>query len=144
MKLGGKLNPTLEVDYTPMIDMTFQLIAFFMVLINFEASDQDERIMLPTSELAKPPEGPVETVITIHLAKSGLAIIGGQEFADASQIKPLLNVERTVLEQKGKTTGDATVIIRAHANAKTGDVQRLIEICQESQFEKFVLRAKSD
>ena len=43
-----------EGDLTPMIDMTFQLIAFFMVLINFTEADQDERIKLPTSVLAKP------------------------------------------------------------------------------------------
>ena len=41
---------------TPMIDMTFQLIAFFMVLINFSEVEQDQRITLPASELAKPPE----------------------------------------------------------------------------------------
>ena len=38
-----------EGDLTPMIDMTFQLIAFFMVLINFTEADQDERIKLPDS-----------------------------------------------------------------------------------------------
>ena len=39
---------------TPMIDMTFQLIAFFMVLVNFADADQNARIRLPSSELAKP------------------------------------------------------------------------------------------
>ncbi|MEM1303854.1 MAG: biopolymer transporter ExbD, partial [Planctomycetota bacterium] len=33
-----------EGDMTPMIDMTFQLIAFFMVLINFSEVEQDQRI----------------------------------------------------------------------------------------------------
>ena len=42
-----------EGDLTPMIDMTFQLIAFFMVLINFTQSEQNERVQLPLSELAK-------------------------------------------------------------------------------------------
>ena len=37
---------------TPMIDMTFQLIAFFMVLINFTEADQNQAINLPSSELA--------------------------------------------------------------------------------------------
>ena len=37
-------KPTIhEGDLTPMIDMTFQLIAFFMVLINFTDTEQDER-----------------------------------------------------------------------------------------------------
>ncbi|MDP6717396.1 MAG: biopolymer transporter ExbD, partial [Pirellulaceae bacterium] len=36
----GATNNILEGDLTPMIDMTFQLIAFFMVLINFTQSEQ--------------------------------------------------------------------------------------------------------
>lgn len=42
-----KYEVTAEGDMTPMIDMTFQLIAFFMVLINFAEGDQDQRIKLP-------------------------------------------------------------------------------------------------
>ena len=36
---------------TPMIDVTFQLIAFFMFVLNFSEVDQDQRINLPLSEL---------------------------------------------------------------------------------------------
>ena len=43
---------------TPMIDMTFNLIAFFMLLINFSQSEQNDRVILPVSELAKPAEVP--------------------------------------------------------------------------------------
>ncbi len=49
----------LEGDLTPMIDMTFQLIAFFMVLINFSQTEADQRILLPESVLAKPPDRPL-------------------------------------------------------------------------------------
>ena len=49
-----------EGDMTPMIDMVFQLIAFFMVLINFTEADQNQRIHLPSSELAKPPDAPLD------------------------------------------------------------------------------------
>ena len=43
-------------DLTPMIDMTFQLIAFFMVLINFTNAEASDEIKLPDSDLARPPE----------------------------------------------------------------------------------------
>ena len=48
--------PEAEGDMTPMIDMTLQLIAFFMILINFSEGDQNQLIRLPASELAKPPD----------------------------------------------------------------------------------------
>ena len=40
------------MDMTPMIDVTFQLIAFFMFVLNFSEVDQDQRVNLPSSELA--------------------------------------------------------------------------------------------
>ena len=50
MKFKKKRNTEiLEGDLTPMIDMTFQLIAFFMLLINFSEVDRAEEIVLPKS-----------------------------------------------------------------------------------------------
>ena len=130
-----------EGDLTPMIDMTFQLIAFFMVLINFTEADQDDRVVLPQSVLAKPPEMPFEDPITIHLTAAGRAIFGGQEVTDES-LRRQLQREREVLRLSDRSAADATVIVRGDATASTGRVQEIIQICQEEQFEKFALRAK--
>lgn len=132
-----------EGDLTPMIDMTFQLIAFFMVLINFTQSEQDDRVKLPDSELAKPPDSPLEFPITLHLTKTGTVVIGGEEIG-VSQLPPYLSREATALRSKGKGLSDATIVIRAHKDAETGKVQELIKKCQENNFEKFALRAKED
>ena len=136
--------PDSSVDMTPMIDMTFQLIAFFMILINFSEADQDARVVLPKSELAKPPDGPAESPITVNIDSKGKLIIAGQLFGSPEAIKPLLNNEKSLLQVQGKSAANATIIIRAHQNAQTGAVQAAIRACQESGFEKFTLRAKED
>ena len=128
-------------DLTPMIDMTFQLIAFFMVLINFTDTVQDERIKLPASALAKPPDAPLETPIVLQLTNEGHVVYQGRTWT-VDQLKPQLVSERQFLEYQKKSVADATIIIRADASAKTGIVQKLIETCQEARFEKFALRAK--
>jgi biopolymer transport protein ExbD len=132
-----------EGDLTPMIDMTFQLIAFFMVLINFSQSEQNERVQLPDSELAKPPEVALEYPITLHLTKEGSVIIGGEEVPIAG-LSPYLTREANVLQIQGRPLSDATIVIRAHKDAQTGRVQELIKNCQQNRFEKFALRAKED
>lgn len=132
-----------EGDMTPMIDMTFQLIAFFMVLINFAQGEQNARIVLPDSELAKPPEAPLDFPITLHLTKEGTVIIGGEEIS-ISGLAPYLVREANVLQIQGKPLSDATIIIRGHREAQTGRVQELIQKCQAERFEKFALRAKED
>ena len=138
-----ELNVSAEADMTPMIDMTFQLIAFFMVLINFSESDQDQRIKLPASELAKPPDAPLESPLTLQLSEEGLVLFGGDKVR-VDEMGPRLQTERNVIERQGKKVGDASVIIRADRGTKTGLVQELIKKCQEQGFEKFSLRAKQE
>ena len=133
-----------ELDMTPMIDMTFQLIAFFMILINFEAADQDARVVLPSSALAKPPEAPFETPITIQMTRTGQTILGAETFADRKALIPKLKNEKFVMESQNKSAANATIIIRAHRLCQTGDVQDLIKVCQEVGYEKFTLRASED
>ena len=144
MKISARGAGFVEIDYTPMIDMTFQLIAFFMILINFSDAEQDQRVQLPSSALAKPPEAAAETPITIQMVRGGQIVMSGQLFADAQAIKPLLNNEKYVLGLRNQKVSDATIIIRAHKEAKTGLVQSIIQVCQEMGFEKFTLRAKAE
>ena len=126
-----------------MIDMTFQLIAFFMVLINFSQNEQNDAVRLPESELAKPPDGPLDFPITLHLTPIANVIIGDEEVPIAG-LGPFLVREANALRSQGKQAADATIIIRADQNAQTGRVQELIEVCQRNEFEKFALRAKED
>lgn len=146
MAVRVKKEPTepVDLDMTPMIDMTFQLVAFFMILINFEAAEQDARVVLPSSVLAKPPEAPFETPITIQMTRDGKPIMGAEVFADRNALKPKLENEKYVISSQGKALSNATIIIRAHKECKTGDVQDLIRVCQEVQFERFTLRASED
>ena len=134
----------IEGDMTPMIDMTFQLIAFFVVLINFSEADQNQRIRLPSSELAKPPDAPVVSPITLQLTTAGTVITGVDEVPLAG-VKPLLTREKQLLEATPDTDfTQATIIIRADRDAKTGRVQELIRACQEVGFVNFALRAKQE
>jgi biopolymer transport protein ExbD len=141
-KAGGSPSST-DIDMTPMIDMTFQLITFFMFVMNFSEAEQDERIQLPLSQLAKPVEGAVETPITLQLTNSGSIIYAG-ELVAVRDIGSYLEREKSVMLDAGKEPSAATVIVRADGRAKTGEVQDIIRICQEKGFERFALRAQYD
>lgn len=132
-----------EGDLTPMIDMTFQLIAFFMLVINFSDVEQDQRIKLPASELAQPPTAPYEQPLTIHLADDGTYIFGGEELTQLPQLKSLLRNEAQLINRyTTKSLADVTVIIRADGDAQTGQVQEVIQACQELEYQRFALRGK--
>jgi len=133
----------LEPDMTPMIDMTFQLIAFFMVLLNFGEAEQDARIRLPSSQLAKPPETALENALVVQLTGDNQVLFSG-ELMPIAGLDEKLRREARFITLSGEKPEDATVILRADAESKTGVVQEVIQKCQENGFENFALRAKQE
>ena len=144
-KTGGA-----EVDMTPMIDIVFQLIAFFMVVTNFEQTQADERVKLPKNSLAKPPEVKRQDELVLNVGfernKEGektdpdpWVFYPGERFrVDKDNIgKKLKQEARLAVAGAAKMT----VVIRADAEVPTGLVQELIRLAQEAKFEKFALKA---
>ena len=143
MRVKSKKVDLAEGDLTPMIDMVFQLIAFFMVLINFAQTESNDRVKLPSSQLVKPPEVPLEFPIILHVAQDGEIILGGDDYT-AETLRVGLQKELAVIKAEGKTVQDANVVIRAHKDTSAGDVQEVIRVAQEQQLENFALRVKED
>lgn len=142
-----------EGDMTPMIDMVFQLLIFFMILINFADADQNARVKLPENDIVKPPEQPVPDAVTLQIAKQEgkqkdySVLIGADEFMgekDLKRLKSALDKEvKFVKAEKKKTAKDMTVILRADKDAPIGFINRVIRTCQEADIENFALRATS-
>ena len=143
MRIARKATPPVEADLTPMIDMTFQLIAFFMVLINFSQSEQNDKVVLPTSELAKPVDAPLDFPIIVHLTRDGTVVVGGNEIP-IDALRTTMAPELAMLKLEGKTAADANIIIRGHQTVPGGRVQDLIKRCQDLGFERFALRVKEE
>lgn len=143
MRVKSKKVDLAEGDLTPMIDMTFQLIAFFMVLINFAQTESNDRVKLPSSQLVKPPEAPLEFPIILHIAQDGEIILGGDDYT-AETLRIGLQRELAVIKAEGKSVDDANVVIRAHKDTAAGDVQEVIRVAQEQKLVNFALRVKED
>src|SRR5688572_27622905 len=131
-----------EMDMTPMIDVTFQLIAFFMFVLNFSEVDQDQRVNLPSSELAKPPDVAYEEPLTIQLTSNEEIIFAGDYLSHDGLKAALLREAQIIKTHPDKKVEDVTVIIRADRFAKTGKVQEIIQVCQEAEFDTFALRGQ--
>ncbi|MEZ6093750.1 MAG: biopolymer transporter ExbD [Pirellulaceae bacterium] len=145
MRFTREKHEILEADMTPMIDMTFQLIAFFMLVINFSKVDQAEEIQLPKSDIAKPIKEMDLYTITLNLDQDGSVIHQGQRINDIAAIGSLLQREIHAKQRLGaKTMDEIVAIIRAHEDAETGEVQKLINKCQENELETFRLRVQEN
>jgi biopolymer transport protein ExbD len=103
----------------------------------------DARIKLPSSELAKPPDTAFEEPLVVQLTRDDQVIFSG-ELMPISALSQSLRNERRFLELNGKKPSDATIILRADADAKGGVVQEVMQKCQENGFDNFALRAKQE
>ena len=124
-----------------MIDVVFLLIVFFTLVINFAAADQNERIKLPVSELARPPELPPTEPITLNLLAEGNVIYNGRE-QSLHELKTSIDFQLRVLKILNTPPDTVTVIIRADAQCETGRVLDVKELCQSLNLKRFVLRTK--
>ena len=153
MKLKRAEINVSEMDMTPMIDMTFQLISFFMFVINFNNDLSNQQIHLPVAELAKPVEKAKIQPLVLNIDQDGKLLVIGEildlkdpnGFAKANAyLKKEATVIRLAMQKAGKP-GDkgleATVIIRGDERMHYGAVQDLIRACREAGFTKFSLRA---
>lgn len=143
-KIKSGIDVSAEGDMTSMIDMTFQLIAFFMVLINFADDSADQAIKLPSSELAVPPEAPPADPIVLQMNAYGQVLYSGDGYVDMSVIRPRLNTKKQFLIKSGRKPEDATIIIRAHKYVAAKYVRELLEMCQALDFQTFAFRAAAE
>jgi len=110
------------VNMTPMIDVVFQLIIFFVCTAALEQQSIDESIRLSMS-----PHGPaVETKdpreVVIEIDDRGRISIARSYMNDAF----LRNLLRNVVISHGQTT---PVIIRAAGGSRHEDVRKVMDAC---------------
>ena len=144
-----------EVDMTPMIDVVFQLLAFFMVITNFEQTQADERVKLPRDQLAKPAKVKVEHQLVLNVGflrdmqgkmtdtQPYLFNFGNTDMQRPLDAKSQINIESRLYEGKGVKPEEVVVKIRADSEVPTGIVQEMIKLCQDEGFEKFAMSAMS-
>lgn len=150
-----------KADLTPMIDMVFQLIIFFVVVSDF-SSTQLEPVVLPLAVKADTePEKEKDRSIIVNVLPDGAIRInrhtfGGPDPQNPGQDLPYkilkdhfqVEAELAGMEDNPDTPGQKVsklrVIIRADANAQYKYVQMVFKACAENKVFKTVINATKD
>lgn len=139
-----------EPNLTPLLDVVFQLITFFMLVINFSQDNYDVRVRLPVAGSARPAEatGAAEDRIVLNINREGNLLFNGQELdAEAAEREIGLQAELVRLNAKAAKLAidpaslPTTMVIRADRDTPCTRVNRLIVACQNRGFRKFSLKA---
>jgi biopolymer transport protein ExbD len=141
-----------EPNLTPLLDVVFQLITFFMLVINFTTENYDQRVHLPVAETARPVEESQqisEDRLVLNIDSEGHLLIGGEVQPlhkaiqsikhQADLVKLNLKVAGTKYDANGGLP--TTIVLRADKETSFSSLNNLIKACQSNGFRKFALKA---
>jgi biopolymer transport protein ExbD len=143
-----------EPNLTPLLDVVFQLITFFMLVINFSNENYDQRVKLPVAGTARPvdeSERASEDRLVLNVDSEGRLIWQGKTLptneavAEIKHQAELVRLNLRAAKQKVDAAAGlpTTVVLRADRDTPFTRLYSLITACQGSGFHKFSLKAMS-
>lgn len=148
--MSAKTSEGVEPNLTPILDMVFQLITFFMLVINFKGASMDLSLQLPVLGSARPLEysGTFEPIVLNIDPRGGVKAFGQPVVVDAfipheaKLLRMQLNAFKT--DNKVWNEGDelpVPVIIRADRVTDFATVLGVIRLCQAQGYRNIALSA---
>lgn len=144
---GGQ---TAEPNLTPLLDMVFQLITFFMLVINFKTAAMDLDLKLPVVGSAQPVDtGGKDDLLILNINAEGKLKVYGNEVEDvpgylAAEAQASLLAARNKDPDSSLKSGDelpSTVVIRADKATPFAMLNNVITAAQKNGYRHFALKA---
>ncbi len=123
--MASKCNEQ-SIDMTPMIDIVFQLIIFFIVTVNLDQQSVMEQITLPPAPHSKEERKRDPRQVTIQVDKKGKFFIGTQKY----EIKQLRNVMNNAVRAAGGAA-NLPVLIRGDTVSAHRYIRQAMDVCAE-------------
>jgi biopolymer transport protein ExbD len=148
--MSGQLSQEVkaEPNLTPMLDMVFQLVTFFMLVINFKSAEMDLSLKLPVVGSARPVETHGQRgLLVLNIDNGGSLKIYGRTIKDIENyIAKEAHASRmaagiTAADSEAGQDLPTTIVIRADRATPFKMLNRVIKACQENGFRKFALKA---
>ncbi len=137
-----------ETNLVPILDMVFQLITFFMLVINFKAVDVDKDLVLPVVGAADPAdEGDQGDLLVLNIRSDGTVQVRG---TIQPSIDLFLRGESRVVSALRDVKPDqplpVTAVLRADKKVAFETLMKVVDTCKANRFSKidFVVVRKKD
>ena len=120
------VDSQLAIEMTPMIDIVFLLLIFFLVATTFRQEEREMQIALPIASSAGPISMTLRELV-VNVDESGRMIIAGREVSGKDLLQMITDAVAVNAEHKVTVRGDRRVaygaVVRVLDICKTGGVQ---------------------
>jgi len=139
--MSGSMTDTsrCEPNLVPILDMVFQLITFFMLVVNFKATEVDRELTLPVIGSARPVEEETNSeLLVLNIRPDGRVFARGEAH---DNIAGFIGVEARVIAADKKIQPGASlpvrVVIRGDRNLSVKQLLDVTDVCRANGFDKF-------
>lgn len=148
MAARSKSELKADPNLTPMLDLVFQLITFFVLIFNFKSAEIDQNLKLPIMGSARPVEthGQVDLMVLNISSDGDLMVYGhpvkniGGYIVGEAQASMMAN-RMTPADLEAGAELPTTVVVRADRATPFRMINRVIKTCQDNGFRSFALKA---
>ena len=127
IRSGEEQHRGVTVEMTPLIDMVFLLLIFFLVATTFHQTEREMQIALPQAAFA----GPISTAlreIIINVDSAGEIFVSGHVI----ELEDL----RTMIDQAVGANPDQKVTVRGDRDTAYANIVRVLDICKGAGIEE--------
>lgn len=117
------LSASPSIDLTPIIDMVFLLLIFFLVTTTYHQVEREMQIALPEAESGAPISVALRELI-VNVATDGSVVVSGRTLT--------LEELRSLVTQAVDANPNQKVTVRADRDASYGLVARVLDIAKAS------------
>lgn len=120
-----------SVNMTPLIDVVFLLLIFFLVATRFSEEERELDVVLPKASEAKPLIlKPTELVVNV--TARGEYYVSGKVVNEAG-------LEQALRQSWASNPGRQQVVIRADKESKTKHIATVMDLCNKANIRNYTL-----
>jgi len=140
----GKHPPeeSVELMMTPMIDVVFQLLIFFMVVATISDIVGNVKVILPVADYAAEDLNPSPERLIINIEKDGTYVVGGQR-RDKRELWKAISLEAKLSrDPENPTVANRSILLRVDKHSRFRNVEEVLEMCEKQRLWKLSFAAK--
>lgn len=120
-------EPAPGLDMTPIIDMVFLLLIFFLVATTFHQTEREMQVALPVARSGGPISAALREII-INVDAEGRLFVAGRQ-VDPDDL-------RAIITQAVAANPEQKVTVRGDRTAAYAHIVRVLDICKESRVQQ--------